>query len=112
MVPGNRHTHRSTTYVAHPLAGTWASKRCPWCGADCLIERGVRGPRSFAEAMALKMGKLRLEDFELRDRFWCPHNEAPWHERLTVLEQRLQGAELPHLAAELIEVVHLARQGR
>jgi hypothetical protein len=57
-------------YYGEP--GATADERCGVCGTECVVERNINGPTSWAGAMT---GHKRLHDV-----FRCPHYYSGWHE--------------------------------
>lgn len=91
-----------------PGAGPDGEQRwCGVCGTECVIQRNVNGPTSWAGAMA---GHKRLHDV-----FQCPHYGSEWHnlslrlihEMRDTASERLRAlieADLDELVAENLPV--------
>ncbi len=55
---------------------------CKVCGTQCQVQREVKGPRNWLEAM----GRVEV----LHDEFTCPHALESWHEQALDLLQEME----------------------
>lgn len=76
----------------YPNPGEVKQAKCDICGTRMNVERNVRSPTGFFEAMA---GGAHLHDY-----FTCPHLSERWHRKIVLLKweaiassARIEGGE-------------------
>lgn len=62
---------------------------CKVCGENCDVKRGVRGPTSYASAMA--------KNNPLHDSFSCPYSDIDWHEQALGIVREIEDCHSPSL---------------
>lgn len=88
-----------------PDLGTVESMPCRVCGAECVVKRGLSGPRSSIEAMG------RPKDYwkdkpPTHDSFYCPHAGEEWHDHALYLFREIEKTKSVRLQKLMREELH------
>jgi hypothetical protein len=80
--------------------GLVASCKCRVCGEDCTVERNVRGPTSWTDAMA---GNVNVR----HDTFICPNYTKDWHQQMRALKQEQEKTRSSNIRSLLEQEIAL-----